>query len=132
MTDQDHPRFDADSPIAWCGSDRRASNGDPLRDTDPAPAMPRWPTLELIGLGEALDQLEAVAAANQHKHPARKWLTQTIAHEEAKCIKHLGAAQCGEVTDHDSGLPARAHATLRLMMALGLELLAAEPVEPTR
>jgi hypothetical protein len=94
----------------------------PVIDTEPAPGPSRWPTLEEIGLTEALDAIEAVAAANQGKHPGCKWKTETIAHEDAKCIKHLGTAQCGAPIDNDSGLPARAHATLRLLMALGLEL----------
>lgn len=91
-------------------------------DTDPAPADSRWPTLELIGLSYALDVVEAVAADSQGKHPGTKWLTKSVAHHDAKGIKHLGHAQCGETLDHESGLPARSHATLRLLMALGLEL----------
>lgn len=155
MSDQDYHRFDPDSPISWCGPDRRASNGDPFdgylvtreqwkamckqnepddalkHDTDPAPAVPRWPTLELIGLGEALDLVEAVAAFNQPKHPGGKWKTQSSAHQWGKCLSHAGRSMHGEPVDEETGLPATAHAALRLLMALGLELLAAEPAEPT-
>lgn len=92
--------------------------------TDPAPApSSRWPTLEAIGLGDALDAIEEIAAAHQGKHPGRKWITKTVAHHDAKAIKHLSTVQCGQSHDADSGLRGRAHAGLRLLMALGLELL---------
>jgi len=91
-------------------------------DTDRAPAEPRWPTLEAIGLLDALDVVEKVAAGNQGKHPGRKWITKTIAHHDAKAHKHIGAAE-SLASDPDTGLPSRAHAALRCLMALGLELM---------
>lgn len=156
MTDySDHNRFDIDSPRDWAGSDRRASNGDEFpsvfsveewrrtfppsdslpvdtRDTDRVPADSRWPTLEAIGLGQALDLVEAVAAFNQPKHPGGKWKTQTVAHQWGKCLSHAGRSMHGEPLDHETGLPASAHAALRLLMALGLELEQAEDQEASR
>ena len=96
---------------------------EPTHDTEPAPPGHRWPTLEAIGLDEALDAVEAVAAANQGKHPGRKWLTKSVPHHDAKAIKHLGTVQCGQPFDSESGLRGRAHVGLRVLMALGLELL---------
>lgn len=95
----------------------------PKRDTDRAPEGERWPTLIAIGLGDALDAVEEIAAAHQSKHPGRKWITKTVAHHDAKSIKHLSTVQCGQPRDLDSGLPGRAHAALRMVMALALELL---------
>jgi hypothetical protein len=96
-------------------------------DTDPIPppATPsdRWPTLVAIGLVDALDEVESVAAGNQGKHPGRKWVTKSISHHDAKAIKHLGTVQCGQPFDADTGKRGRAHAALRLLMALGLELM---------
>ncbi len=98
--------------------------GDSPKDTEPAPApSSRWPTLEAIGLLEALDAVEDVAACNQGKHPGRKWLTKDISHHDAKAIKHLGTVQCGQAFDVDSGKRGRAHVALRVLMSLGLELL---------
>ncbi len=90
----------------------------------PAPSG-RWPILESIGILGALDEVEAVAASNADKH-GRKWITKTISHHDAKAIKHLGTVQCGEPFDHETGKRGRAHAALRLLMALGLELLGAK------
>lgn len=110
-------------------TERLVPRYDPEPESEPSlplPLPPRLPdphpTLNLIGLGEALACVEAVAAANQAKHPGAKWAQQTLQHQDGKCISHLGRAQHGEPVDEDTGLPARAHAALRLLMALGLEL----------
>lgn len=89
----------------------------------------RWPTLKAIGLYAALDYVERVAASNQDKH-GTKWLTKTIGWHDAKAVKHLGAAQADQPTDPETGLSSRAHAALRLVMALGLERLGTRPARP--
>lgn len=81
----------------------------------------RWPVLASIGLFHALDYVERVAASNTDKH-GTKWLTKTISWHDAKAVKHLGAAQADTPKDPETGLSSRAHAALRLLMALGLEL----------
>jgi hypothetical protein len=143
-----YPRFDADVPDT---SDGRRNNGYPLAKptydgidleawvaaygrqtptipaidgpvTEVPPAESRWPTLEMIGLSEALDLVEAVAAFNQTKHPGGKWQGQSREHQAGKALAHCGRALHGEPSDIDTGLPHSAHAALRLLMMLGLEL----------
>lgn len=143
----DH-RFDPDVPD---GSDTRRNNGFPMRPTlngidleawiaehgrltptvpvldGPATERPaafeeRWPTLQLIGLAEALDVVEAVAASNQAKHPGGKWQGQSREFHVGKSLAHAGRALHGDALDPETELPHVAHAVLRLLMSLGLEL----------
>lgn len=106
----------------YCGHTKADMVRSLTNDTEPAPPGERWPTLARLGLLDSLDAIEAVAAWNQDKH-GRKWVTKTISHHDAKAIKHLGTTQCGETFDAETGLRGRAHAGLRVIMALGLELL---------
>lgn len=95
----------------------------PDHDTDPAPAPERWPTLLSIGLGDALDAIERVAAwAQQGKHPGPKWASQTVAHQASKLVGHLGRGLAGELADEDTGEHPFAHVGARALMLLGLVL----------
>lgn len=103
----------------------------PEHDTDPAPAPPpeRWPTLTSIGLGDALDAVERVTAwAQRGKHPGPKWASQTVAHQAAKLVGHLGRGLAGELADEDTGEHPFAHVAARALMLLGL-VSKREPVE---
>lgn len=127
------PSWPIGAPVCRCGEyqtceaclaeHRRSRAARP--DTEPAPPPApsgRWPTLEAIGLLDAIDELEKVAASNADKH-GRKWLTKSLSWHDGKAVKHLGAAQAGQPKDADTGLPSRAHAALRLVMSLALELM---------
>ena len=83
----------------------------------------RWPTLEAIGLGEALDAVERVTAwAQRGKHPGPKWAGQTMEHQTAKLLGHLSRAMKGETADEDTGEHPFAHVAARALMLLGLAL----------
>lgn len=145
----DH-RFDADVPDNSC-SDSRRSNAYPMRPTldginledwikehgrltptvpvldGPAterpPAAERWPTLCSMGVEEALDAVERVASFNRNgKYPDDPWRHKTVIHHDAKGLWHHARAQVGERLDHETNEPHRAHAILRFLMSLGLEL----------
>lgn len=90
-------------------------------DTERPPGAERWPTLSMIGIAEALDVVEAVAAWNQGKHPGAKWQTQTREHQAGKALAHCGRALHGEPNDAETGLPHTAHAALRMLMMLGID-----------
>lgn len=93
------------------------------RDTDPAPAIERFPTLLAIGLGDALDAVERVTAwAQTGKHPGQKWATQTVEHQAGKLVRHLGSGLVGETVDEDTGEHPFAHVVARALMLLGLVL----------
>ncbi len=81
------------------------------------------PTLSIIGLTDALLEIEKVLAWNEtEKHPNAKWKTKTIGYHDDKAVKHLNCSKFGITDDHETGLPHRAHAACRLLMALALEL----------
>lgn len=91
------------------------------------PTLPttRWPTLEAIGLGDALDAVERVTAwAQRGKHPGPKWATQTEWHQQAKLLGHLAAGMKGTAVDEDTGEHPFAHVAARALMLLGLALKA--------
>jgi hypothetical protein len=81
------------------------------------------PTLERIGLLDALKQVEAVLAMNANgKYKGIKWQTKNLEWHDAKAVKHLNASHCGTRLDHETGLSHRAHAACRLLMSLAHEL----------
>jgi hypothetical protein len=95
-----------------------------VHDTDPAPAPSRWPTLEAIGLGDALDAVERVCAwAQRGKHLGTKWSRQTVDHQATKLCGHLCRGLYGkETADEDTGEHPFAHVAARALMLLGLVL----------
>ncbi len=147
----EHNRFDADAPYQGT-SDPRHSNGMAMRPTldginledwvrdhgRMTPTVPviegppterplapeeRWPTLCSMGVAEALDVVERVAAFNRKgKYPDDPWRQKSITHHDAKGLWHHARAQVGEQLDHETNEPHRAHAILRFLMSLGLEL----------
>ncbi len=102
------------------------------RDTDPAPPEhepERYPTLHAIGLTEALDAVERVAAwAQRGKHPGGEWSTQTVSHQLAKMLGHVARGMKGEAADEDTGEHPYAHVAARALMLVGLVLREAEVV----
>jgi dATP/dGTP diphosphohydrolase len=81
------------------------------------------PTLVSVGLLDALKEVEAVLSWNAtEKHSDCKWKRKSISYHDAKSIKHLSEAQCGNLNDHETGRRHRAHAICRLLMSLAHEL----------
>lgn len=83
----------------------------------------RWPTLLAIGLGDALDAVERVAAwAQRGKHPGPVWASQTTEHQTGKLLGHIARAMKGETRDEETGEPPYAHVAARALMLVGLAL----------
>ena len=85
----------------------------------------RWSLLPWAGLAKVVD----VLTVSGSKYSDDYWRTVPTAEHLDKALRHIAGHMRGETRDHETKLPALAHATARLLMILALDSAATPEVD---